>query len=164
MMLTGLLTHFVSNIYILILKLANVTPLAICEYKEELYEMMRVQSLHDYRLRAESVGEKGDAAVKDIILAAGLLGSIGGFRSIGSYGEAKRREKLRTTTLVVNGDVLSFLLRSVTYLVVAFGVLLVIDDISGLCQILFGMSIGDYLLWTGVPTLSSLNYFKSGPW
>ena len=163
MMLTGVYSHTLCLIYILILKLANVTPLAICEYKEELYEMMRVQSLHDYRLRAESVGEKGDAAVKDIILAAGLLGSIGGFRSIGSYGEAKRREKLRTTTLVVNGDVLSFLLRSVTYLVVAFGVMFVIDDISGICQILFGMSIGDYLLWTGVPTLSSLVH-QIGPW
>ena len=94
----GVYSHTLCLIYILILKLANVTPLAICEYKEELYEMMRVQSLHDYRLRAESVGEKGDAAVKDIILAAGLLGSIGGFRSIGSYGEAKRREKLRFLT------------------------------------------------------------------
>ena len=75
-------------------ELSNIGQLAEIEYREEIWEMMRVHSSREIARDAYDKGLDGAQELKNVQLFKGDRGTIGGYRPIGKYGEALRRRDL----------------------------------------------------------------------
>jgi hypothetical protein len=110
-------------------ELANIVQLSECEYREELWNLMREHSSRELARDAYDRGVDGALELKNLKLFKGDRGTIGGYCPIGKYGEALRRRDLEKSWCGAwNPDLWYLIVAWCAVVLVCFSIAIFLDD------------------------------------